>query len=84
MAIVTEAWQRHAACKGPNAELFFPPASAERKDERLERERVAKSICASCPVVEECLSYAMRIREVHGIWGGTTELERRSLAERAS
>ena len=25
MAIVTEEWQRHAACKGPRAELFFPP-----------------------------------------------------------
>lgn len=84
MAIVTEAWQRHAACKGPNAELFFPPAASERKEERLDREREAKAICATCPVSAECLRYALRIREAHGIWGGTTEVERRGMAERAS
>lgn len=82
MAIVTEEWQRHAACKGPNAELFFPPTSPERKEERLEREREAKAICAECAVCSTCLSYALRIREAHGIWGGTTEVERRALAER--
>ena len=26
--------------------------------------------------------YALRIKEAHGIWGGTTELERRVIAER--
>jgi WhiB family redox-sensing transcriptional regulator len=82
MAVVTEEWQRHAACKGPSSELFFPPTAPERKEDRLSRERDAKAICADCEVRCECLSYAMRIREAHGIWGGTTELERRDLAER--
>jgi len=82
MAIVTEEWQRHAACKGPKAELFFPPTSPERKEERAARERAAKDICGSCAVCCDCLRYALRIKEAHGIWGGTTELERRDLAER--
>jgi WhiB family redox-sensing transcriptional regulator len=82
LAIVTEEWQRHAACKGPKAELFFPPTAPERKDDRMARERNAKAICDTCAVQPECLQYALRIREAHGIWGGTTELERRSIAER--
>jgi WhiB family redox-sensing transcriptional regulator len=43
------------------------------------RERQAKGICARCPVRIECLEYAVRIREPHGIWGGLNELERRIL-----
>jgi WhiB family redox-sensing transcriptional regulator len=82
MAIVTEEWQRHAACKGPRAEFFFPPTAPERKDDRAARERAAKAICASCDVREACLQYALRIHEAHGIWGGTTEMERRAINER--
>ena len=33
----------------------------------------------SCTVRQECLDYALRIREQHGIWGGLNEAERRSL-----
>jgi hypothetical protein len=32
----------------------------------------------------ECLEYAVRIREPHGIWGGLNELERRVLIREAS
>ena len=77
-----EAWQVKAACRGPQATAFFPPAYAERKDERLARESRAKGICAGCIVREECLGYAMRIREPHGIWGGLNETERKQLLER--
>jgi len=45
----------------------------------MARERKAKSICAACPVRIECLEYAVRIREPHGIWGGLNEIERRVL-----
>jgi WhiB family redox-sensing transcriptional regulator len=59
--------------------MFFPPAHFERKDEKLDRERRAKAICATCSVRRDCLDYALRIREPHGIWGGHNELERRAL-----
>ena len=77
-----EAWQTRAACRGPQAAIFFPPSHVERKEERLQRERTAKAICHSCPVEEECLDYAIRIREAHGIWGGRNESERKHILDR--
>jgi WhiB family redox-sensing transcriptional regulator len=79
---VSEAWQLRAACRGPAARFFFPPPQSERKDEKADREERAKAICAECSVRAECLDYAMRIREPHGIWGGLTEVERRELLQR--
>jgi WhiB family redox-sensing transcriptional regulator len=75
-------WQARAACRGPQAEVFFPPSRVERKDERLLRERAAKGICRSCSVRPDCLEYALRIREPHGIWGGLNEAERKQVLER--
>lgn len=72
-------WQWRAACRGEDAGLFFPPAYPELKEARLSRERKAKVICSTCPVRMECLEYALRIREPHGVWGGLNELERRVL-----
>lgn len=78
-------WQPRAACRGPQAAVFFPPATFERKDEKEEREARAKAICATCPVKKPCLEYALRIREPHGIWGGLNEVERKQvLTRRAS
>jgi WhiB family redox-sensing transcriptional regulator len=76
-------WQLRAACRGPQASVFFPPPRFERKHERLAREADAKAICHTCIVREECLDYALSIREPHGIWGGLNENERKLLlAER--
>lgn len=77
-----ESWQIRAACRGPQAEVFFPPTRPERKEERVEREQIAKSICHSCAVRRACLEYALTIREPHGIWGGLNELERKQLMDR--
>ena len=76
---VDEAWQVRAACRGPQAAVFFPPSHFERKSEKLRREEQAKAICSTCPVAEPCLEYAVRIREPLGIWGGLNETERRQL-----
>jgi len=76
---VDDLWQARAACRGPNTVIFFPPSHFERKEEREAREARAKSICRACPVRRDCLDYAMRIREPHGIWGGLNEAERRQL-----
>jgi len=59
--------------------LFFPPSTPERRDEREARELHAKHICTQCGVREDCLDFALRVREPHGILGGLTEAERRSL-----
>jgi WhiB family transcriptional regulator, redox-sensing transcriptional regulator len=74
-----EEWQARAACRGPQAAAFFPPSHFERKDEKADREARAKAICQGCPVQKDCLDYALRIREPHGIWGGLNEVERKQL-----
>jgi WhiB family redox-sensing transcriptional regulator len=40
---------------------------------------VARRICDSCPVGERCLEYALRNRIDHGVWGGTSERQRRRI-----
>ncbi len=72
-------WQFDAACRGEDSALFFAPNYFERREEKDAREAGAKVICARCPVRDECLEYALRIREPHGIWGGLNEMERRLL-----
>lgn len=78
------SWQVKAACRGPQAAVFFPPPQFERKDEKLDREARAKEICGTCSVREPCLDYAVSIREPHGIWGGLNESERKALLVRVS
>jgi len=79
-----DTWQHRGACRGPHSTVFFPPPQFERKQERAAREARAKEICSDCPVVRDCLDYALSIREPHGVWGGLTEAERRQLAEARS
>ena len=76
---VEDDWQIKAACRGPQASVFFPPPHFERKDEKFERESQAKGICATCVVQQDCLEYAISIREPHGIWGGLNENERKQI-----
>ena len=75
----TPGWQFRAACRGEDASLFFAPGYFERREEKDHREARAKAICARCPVRADCLDYALRIREPHGVWGGMNEQERRVL-----
>ena len=50
---------------------FFPQ---NRKEERE-----AHAICSMCPVAEECLDHALETNERYGVWGGTTERQRKKL-----
>lgn len=72
-------WQHQAACRGPLGSVFFPPPISERKREKLAREEKAIEICHACPVMDDCRSYSIAIREPHGVWGGLSEKERRLL-----
>jgi WhiB family redox-sensing transcriptional regulator len=71
-------WQGAAMCIGRTGEDSpFYPHESERKDQKLEREQRAKEICGQCAVQQECLNYALVNRERYGIWGATTETERK-------
>jgi len=84
MQSVEELWQVRAACRGPHAAAFFPPSHTERKEDKAARESRAKAICGECRVRQQCLDYALRIREPHGIWGGLNEVERKALLDDVS
>jgi WhiB family redox-sensing transcriptional regulator len=59
------------ACQGVDPELFYPSRGESTKE--------AKAVCKSCYAQEACLDYALINYERHGIWGGKSERERRSL-----
>ena len=69
-------WRKRAACTGIDSDIFYP--SSEDEADAVE----AKAVCAVCPVQAACLEHALAAREREGIWGGTTEMERRAINER--
>src|SRR5688500_4975450 len=77
-------WREQAACLPLPGILFFGMEENETPIERRVREEQAKSICSTCGVRSECLTYAIATKEPYGIWGGLTELERKSLANSRS
>ena len=68
-------WHEKAACQGENTELFFYDEN-ERGLTKDKKVKAAKAICSSCPVIKECLQWALATKEPAGIWGGTTPEER--------
>ncbi len=71
-------WQARAACRGIDTETFFLPDSM-RGPRKVARETAAKAICQGCPVITNCLNWALAVAEPHGVWGGTTPQERTEL-----
>lgn len=69
-------WRDHAACSRLDPDLFFPVSS---KGASLTDIEVAKGVCRRCRVTTACLRCALDLGQVSGIWGGTTEEERRAL-----
>lgn len=77
LAEPTPFWFQFASCRPEYADrpldqwvdLFFPT--------RGEATREARDICAECPARAACLDHGLA--EKVGIWGGTSERERRRL-----
>ncbi|WP_046727473.1 WhiB family transcriptional regulator [Streptomyces humi] len=72
-------WRDHAECRDEDPDLFFPIGTTGPS---LHQTRQAKAVCERCPVQEQCLRWAMDTGQAVGIWGGTTEAERRLLTRR--
>lgn len=68
-------WQDNAACRGQAAALFYPADRGNHPETRI-----ARRLCADCPVRAECLEAGHRER--YGIWGGLATRERRTARRR--
>lgn len=69
-------WRERARCAEVGPEPFFQGQGGSS--------RAGKRICATCDVTVECLTFALDSplingEAIKGVWGGTTELERRPL-----
>ncbi len=74
-------WRHHALCREEDPELFFPIGTSGPAAVQVEQ---AKVVCRRCPVVHDCLDWAMDSGQDSGVWGGTSEEERRALKRRSA
>jgi WhiB family redox-sensing transcriptional regulator len=71
---VEASWRDLAACKGLVTAEYDPFFAGSD-----EADREAKAICATCPVADPCLAFAIRTGQLWGIWGGKNPKELRPL-----
>jgi WhiB family transcriptional regulator, redox-sensing transcriptional regulator len=69
-------WREEARCRGSDPSLFFPMGTTGLP---LTQATAAKRVCEACEVRHPCLQYALETNQDTGVWGGTTEEERRVL-----
>jgi WhiB family redox-sensing transcriptional regulator len=72
-------WRDYAACRNVDPDLFFPLGTSGASLPQIDE---AKQICRTCPVCGPCLRWALESGDA-GVWGGTTEDERRKHRRRA-
>jgi WhiB family transcriptional regulator, redox-sensing transcriptional regulator len=68
------SWMAAGDCRNHPPAVFFPSDGVG-----VDR---ARRICAGCEVSAQCLEYALENRIDHGVWGGTSERERRRILKR--
>jgi WhiB family redox-sensing transcriptional regulator len=71
-----QGWRRLAACRNTEPDLFFPIGTTGPALEQIE---AAKRVCRTCEVINPCLEFALATNQENGVWGGTSEEERRKL-----
>jgi WhiB family redox-sensing transcriptional regulator len=69
-------WRDDAACQEVSPELFFPVGATGQAIQQIEQ---AKAVCENCPVIEDCLIFAVTTNQEYGVWGGLDEDERRDV-----
>ena len=67
-------WYTQAACRGQGPDAFVQGGRAYYED--------ARELCRTCPVRHECLDYALADHTLMGLWGGSTDAERRAMRRR--
>jgi len=69
-------WRNDAICRDTDPDLFFPIGTTGQALLQIDR---AKQVCDECPVKVKCLEFALETNQDSGIWGGTSEEERRDI-----
>jgi WhiB family transcriptional regulator, redox-sensing transcriptional regulator len=69
-------WRNDAACRDTDPDLFFPVGTTGPAIEQIEN---AKAVCRTCESQVPCLEFALSTNQDSGVWGGTSEEERRKL-----
>ncbi len=70
------SWRSNSLCRDTDPDLFFPIGTTGHALTQIER---AKEVCGECPVSMACLEFALETNQDSGIWGGTSEEERRTI-----
>lgn len=78
---MTTDWRHKSACLDQDPELFFPVGETGPSVIQAEK---AKAVCRRCPVLKECLQWALTQGEHDGVWGGLDEHQLRSIRRRAA
>jgi WhiB family transcriptional regulator, redox-sensing transcriptional regulator len=76
LSLEQDAWRDDASCRDTDPDLFFPVGTTGPAIEQIDN---AKAVCHECLVQRECLEYALATNQDSGVWGGTSEEERRQL-----
>ena len=74
-------FRHRAVCREEDPELFFPIGNTGPALLQIEE---AKAVCRRCPVIEQCLQWALEAGQHDGVWGGLSEDERRAMRRRAA
>lgn len=69
-------WRDNAACRDTDPDLFFPIGTTGLAVDQIDS---AKAVCMACDAQNACLGFALATNQESGIWGGTSEEERRRL-----
>ena len=72
----SDEWRCHAACRDTDPELFFPIGTTGPAVDQID---AAKAVCMKCSALDACLVFALATNQESGVWGATSEEERRKL-----
>ena len=72
----TKDWREQASCRDTDPDLFFPIGTTGAALDQIE---AAKAVCRSCDAQAACLEFALATNQESGVWGATSEEERRKL-----
>ncbi len=76
LSVDPDMWRDVAACRDTDPDLFFPVGTTGPAIDQI---AAAKAVCEQCDAKAPCLEFALTSNQDSGVWGGTSEEERRKL-----